>query len=126
MLVPVRVMEIHGRVLMSLGRATDAEPVFAELYQRAVSAEIAPELAAAFAASYGLCLVSLSRFQDAEQPLREAQRRLREMNQTKHPRMQQVLEALARVCEKTNRSDEAATYRAEMAIRQAGTRPASP
>ncbi len=122
----LRAMMIHGRVLMALGRAPDAEPLLAELYDRAKTAEITPDQATSYIASYGLCLVSLSRFEAAESPLREAHRRLREIHQASHPLTQQVLEALATVCEKTDRSDEAARLRAEIAAAQAATRPTAP
>ena len=63
---------------------------------------------------HGPCLVRLGRFQEAEAPLREAYTRLRDTDQASSGPMRQVLGALATVCEKSNRADEAEKWRAEL------------
>ena len=75
-------------------------------------------------------LVELGRYDAAEAPLLEAHRRLTTTDQTHTPAMATVLEALARVCERSNRPKEAAQWRKRRAALQqpasqaSGTRPA--
>jgi hypothetical protein len=72
---------------------------------------------------YGLALAALERYREAEEPLLEAHRRLKDANLPNHPAMREVVQALADVYEKTNRPDEAAKKRAELATLAATTRP---
>jgi tetratricopeptide (TPR) repeat protein len=103
----------------------EAEPLFAEMYRRILVSQIpAPHVAEAIA-HYGPCLVKLGRYTEAEQPLREAERRLRETGQGQTENMQRVMSALAEVCEHTDRPDEAAQWRAELSALQATTQPAT-
>jgi serine/threonine protein kinase len=113
-----------GQSLMAAGRIEEAEPLFAELYRRAPASQMDAARAAVCMSRWGPCLVSLKRYQEAEAPLREAYQRLVATNQANGPVMATVLKALAKVCEETNRPDEAAKYRAELkALAGAATRP---
>jgi tetratricopeptide (TPR) repeat protein len=120
-------MNNYGAMLRGAGRDADAQPLFAELYARAGRARIPAPVAAQLMMNYGPCLVRLGRYEQADAPLREAARRLRETNQAKTPRMRDVLAALAAVCDHTNRAQEAASLRAELQSlpAPAATRPAS-
>jgi serine/threonine protein kinase len=112
-----------GQSLSAADRRDEAEPLFAELYRLAPAAHVDAGTAAVCMSRWGPCLAALRRYTEAEQPLREAYRRLRETGQSNGPVMAGVVRALARVCDETNRPDEAAQLRAEL---QATTREASP
>jgi serine/threonine protein kinase len=117
----LRATFIHARVLMSLRRSAEAEPLLASLCERAQTAEIAPDQATSYIATYGLCLVSLAQFEQAEPLLLDAKRRMGHMSRVAPSLAQQVLEALALICEKTNRPEQAAQWRAELASFQVAT-----
>jgi hypothetical protein len=72
-------------------------------------------------ANYGPVLVRLKRYQDAEAPLLEAHRRLRETNQAGNPKMRSVLAALVALDEQTGRGNEADRWRAELKATSAPT-----
>src|SRR5687768_5309450 len=112
-----------GALLRQRGKLAEAEPLLAELYQWAQRTQYSPAMAARYIARYGPCLVQLHRFQEAEQPLREAHRRLQQTAQPNDPLMREVVAALAEVCDYTNRPDEAAKWRAELALLRAATQP---
>jgi serine/threonine protein kinase len=114
----------YASTLRSLGRFEEAAALSAEVYERAAKAQIAPAVAAVLMAPHGPCLVRLGRYDEAEAPLREAHRRLVETKQSNSPRMREVLAALAEVCERTGRADEAAQWRDELESLQA--RPTTP
>jgi serine/threonine protein kinase len=113
--------------LSVLGRHAEAEPIAAELYAKAPRAQVAPAMAAIFTTLYGACLAKQERYDQAEAPLREAYRRMRETGQGADARMRTVTTALADVCEHTNRPDEAARLRSELQAMRPyqTTRPAS-
>ena len=71
---------------------------------------------------WGICLVELKRYREAEPALREAYARLQDTGQTSGPVIAGVLGALAQVCEATGRPDEAAQFQAALL---AATRPAT-
>jgi tetratricopeptide (TPR) repeat protein len=103
-----------------------AEPLFAEMYQRILVSQIpAPYIAEAIS-HYGPCLVKLGRYTDAEQPLREAERRLRETGQSQTENMGRVLSGLAEMCDHTKRPDEGVKWRGDLAKLQAATQPSLP
>jgi hypothetical protein len=104
----------HANTLVLMGRFAEAEPLFAAMSKWAAAAQIPPAQAAVFIARHGPCLVRLERYADAEAPLREAHRRLGETGQARGPRMSEVLVGLAIVCERTNRPEEAARWRAQL------------
>jgi hypothetical protein len=110
-------------------RDADAEPLLGELYRRSPTAQLPPKSAAVFMAWHGPCLVRLGRFAEAEAPLREAYKRLRETGQVNTGPMRQVLDGLATVCEKSDRAEEAVKWRAElraiMPTTQSATLPAT-
>jgi tetratricopeptide (TPR) repeat protein len=108
-------MSACAGVLTTLGRDADAEPLLAEVYGTAPAARLSPKRAALLIGEYGPCLVRLGRHQQAEAPLVEAQRRLRETGQSASTTMRDVLDALAQVCDHTNRADEAAKWRRQLA-----------
>ena len=103
-----------GTTLRALKRDAEAEPLYADVYTRAQRAQIPPALAATLIGNYGPTLVRLGKFEQAEAPLLEAHRRLRETNQSANPRMRDVLTSLVTVCERTNRPDDASKWRAAL------------
>ncbi|MBC8106154.1 MAG: serine/threonine protein kinase [Anaerolineae bacterium] len=115
---------VHGQTLRTLndlaevieaqGRGDEAEPLFAELYENAAKAQIAPTMATEFMSFHGLCLTRLGRYQAAESPLVETLRRLHEVKKSTHPRTIEVMQALATVYDNTARGDNAARMREEI------------
>jgi tetratricopeptide (TPR) repeat protein len=100
--------------LRVLGRHDEAEPLAAELYQKAGQVQVSPQKAAGYLAVYGPCLVRVGKYEQAEAPLREAYRRLVETRQTSGGPMRRVLEGLVALCEHANRSDEAEQWRQQL------------
>jgi hypothetical protein len=78
-----------------------------------------PSQAALFMSGWGPCLVKLRRYEQAEPPLREAHRRLSALAPAQASqsagRLRVVIKALADVCDRTSRPDEADKWRAELA-----------
>jgi hypothetical protein len=103
----------------------EAEPLLKELYETAQQVQLNPRSAAGFTSFYGPCLAQLGRYSDAEAPLREAYARMRVTQQEKRERTRIIAQALAEVCEHTDRRDEAARWRAELQSLAAATRPVS-
>jgi hypothetical protein len=97
--------------------------VLAELYRRAPAAQLHPRNVAQYVSFYGPCLAELGRYQDAEQPLRDAYQRLVAAGLANGQRTFAVLDALADVCDHTNRLEEAAQWRAKLKELQAATQP---
>jgi hypothetical protein len=95
-------------------RYADAEPLCAEVYQRAAHSQLAPPVAAALMSGYGPCLVKLAKYADAEEPLREAHRRWHDLNQPTNPRLREILSGLIEVCDQTHRPQESAQWRTEL------------
>jgi serine/threonine protein kinase len=95
-------------LLQAAGKLDQAEPFFAEL------ARLAPPspLGASYIAGYGLCLVRLTRYEQAEQPLRAAYERLRDAGPSEARMMQEVVAGLALVADHAGKPDEAARWRA--------------
>jgi hypothetical protein len=73
---------------------------------------------------WGLCLSELGEFDRAEEPLREAHRRLASAG-VRGDQMGAVLSALASVYDHTGRPDEAARWRAELTALSTSTRPST-
>ena len=96
------------------GHPADAEPLAAELYQRAPRVQLPPEQVAVATAWYGPCLTKLGKHKEAEAPLRDAYQRLSDTDQRAGTPMRLVLSGLTDVCEQTGRADEAAKWRAEL------------
>jgi hypothetical protein len=86
---------------------------------------MAPTQAAAFMGEWGVCLVRLGRYPEAEAPLLEAHRRLTETSQQTTTIMSRVLGSLQVVCEQTDRPDEAARWRGQRETLIATTRATS-
>jgi eukaryotic-like serine/threonine-protein kinase len=112
-------------MLKAQKRYAEAEPIYAEVYERAARSQLAPPVAAPLMSGYGPCLVKLAKYADADQPLREAHRRWNELNQPTNPRMRDIVSGLVEVCERTNRPQEAAQWRAELE-NLAATKPKTP
>jgi tetratricopeptide (TPR) repeat protein len=116
----------YATTLQALGRFDEAAPLFGEVYERSPHVQIPPQRAASLMASYGPVLVRLKQYQQAEAPLREAYRRLRETNQAQGAKMRDIVAGLAIVCERTDRSEEALQWRRELqTLRGASSGPAS-
>ncbi len=119
------VMNNYATTLTAQERHSEAEPLYAKLYETGPRAQIPPARAALYLAEYGPCLVRLKKYEQAEAPLREAYRRIRETNQGTHPKMREVLIALAEMCDHTNRADQAKSFRVELAAIQSPPSPAT-
>ena len=104
-----------AKALTSLNRFDQAEPLWAEVYERVADAEMDPKQKAAVMAGWGLCLVELGQYAKAEAPLRAAKQKAHAAGLDNKAVMVKLLRALATVCEHTNRRDEAARYRDEAA-----------
>ena len=120
----LHVMGNYGLILMTLGRVKEAEPVLAELYERTITAPSRPKRAAEYISAYGRCLLTLRKHAQAERPLREAYERLQASGSDAQGNLKAVAAAIAEVCDHTNRPDEAAKWRSELAALEAVTRPA--
>jgi non-specific serine/threonine protein kinase/serine/threonine-protein kinase len=105
----------YGQALVETDHIEQAEPLFAEGYKKVASGavEVEPTVAAVLAARWGTALVKLGRYDKAEEPLRDALKRLPGANIPDKSFTTGSLVALAEVCDHTNRADEAARYRAE-------------
>jgi hypothetical protein len=84
-----------------------------------------PKSAARHMSLYGPALAKLGQYEQAEQPLREAYQRLNAAGLQTDPRLAAVLDALADVCDHTNRAEEAAEWRRQLGEMRATTRPAT-
>ncbi len=113
-----------GALLVANGKLDEAEPLLSELNGLRGASQLTAQQATVVSASYGLLLAKRGRYREAEEPLREAHRRLRESNQQRTKTMRNVVAALAQVCDKTNRPDESADWRAELETLEPATRPA--
>jgi tetratricopeptide (TPR) repeat protein len=118
-------LHVLATLLQQLGKSAEAEPVFSELHRRVALASIPPGRKALYISGHGLCLVKLGRYSDAEQPLLDAYRQLNDTGQKEHPAYRAVVRSLAEVFSHTNRPDDAAKLRAELAKLEAATRPSS-
>jgi hypothetical protein len=108
-------------LLVALDRPQDAEPLLAELYAALPKAALPPARAALFVADYGCVLARLHKDAEAEPVLRDAHRRLMESNQSKHPKLREVIESVAGVCERSGQSEQAARWRAQLGAAAAAT-----
>jgi non-specific serine/threonine protein kinase/serine/threonine-protein kinase len=102
-----------AHVLEQRQKLDDALPLYEEVYAKSRGADVTPSRKARYAAGYGLCLVKLQRYVEAEQPLLESHLHFESANMPRDKRMRDVVRALADVAEHTGRSDEAARWRAE-------------
>ncbi|MBC8107447.1 MAG: serine/threonine protein kinase [Anaerolineae bacterium] len=113
-------------VLQRLERWEEALPLAESGYARLREpgrVQIQPARRAGYLAMYGTCLWKLGRHQEAYEPLIVALDALRQANGSNRPLQSRVLQALAEVCETTQRPEEAAKWRAESAALTASTRP---
>jgi len=110
--------------LQKQGKTDEAMQLYAELYQRVQVAELPPAVAGRYMTPYGVNLAKRGRFAEAEAPLLAARKLLEEGKLVNSTYMRDVLDALAQVCERTERPDEAARWREQLA-RIAATAPSS-
>ena len=101
--------------LQKQGKDDEAMQLYTELYGRVKVTELPPAVAGRYMTPYGVNLAKRGRFEEAEAPLREARERLEEGKMVNTTYMRDVLDALAQVCERTGRPDEAARWRAQLA-----------
>jgi tetratricopeptide (TPR) repeat protein len=104
-------------------RFGDAEPIAAELYARAPSAQIDPKVKARYVGQYGMCLTRLDRHAEAERPILEARQLLVDSGQTRDRLMRDAITLMIEICERTDRAEEAKTWRARLGEWEASTRP---
>jgi serine/threonine protein kinase len=110
-------------VLEAQGNHREAEPLVGELYRRATVAELAPKNRALYMSHYGLCLTKLGKYAEAIEPLQNAYERFRSAEIQRDVVMRDIVAALADACEHTDRPDDAAKWRSELANLEAATRP---
>ncbi|MFM9997259.1 MAG: tetratricopeptide repeat protein [Phycisphaerales bacterium] len=106
-----------GDLYLSWNRAAEAEGYLREAADGA-RATLAETHAARgkYLLNHGRCLLELGRFAEAEERLLEALRIIDKTFGPNHPRSAAAIEALATVCERTNRPEEAAAYRARLKV----------
>jgi serine/threonine protein kinase/Tfp pilus assembly protein PilF len=114
-----------GETIERQGRHADAELVYAPLYAAAPRSDAPPAQIARWMAPYGLCLMRLGRYADAELPLLEAHRRLEATRQADSPWTRRVIQGLIRIYEQTGRPDQATRWTALLAASDAATAPAT-
>jgi tetratricopeptide (TPR) repeat protein len=107
-------MEALVWILHSQQRFSEAEPIAAELFKRTPRAQLSPTLRARYLAPYGVILVELRRYAEAEPPLRLAYEHLSRESPKSGP-AKRVSGALAVVCDATGRTAEAAQIRDQSA-----------
>jgi tetratricopeptide (TPR) repeat protein len=112
--------ENHPNTLLVLGNLTrlleqqqrddEALATLRELYQRGQAAELSPAQKALYATEYGKKLIRHGRLADAEEPLRAAQACLDAAGLRTSSGMQDTMSALAALCERTVRLEEAREF----------------
>jgi serine/threonine protein kinase/type II secretory pathway pseudopilin PulG len=104
----------------------EAEPLLAKVCSPELLSQMAPPQQAVLVARYGICLERLDKLDLAEPRLRDALTRLRTTPQETNDPERRVLTALAKLCDRTNRAEEAAKLRSEVAaLPPPTTRPTS-
>ena len=124
----LRVASRLASVLEAQGKLSEAELIHKEVYDgaRALPAgQLPPAQVGAMVAPYGLFLARQGRHAEAEPVLRDALSRLVQPPLQGDEPTADVARALADVCEKTGRPDEAAIFRAQAESLAAATRPAA-
>ncbi len=94
-------------------RPSGAEPLLKELYERSMSLEGAPRGLGRALGLYGLFLAKQDRFAEAEPSLRASVERMRKSGASA-PARREMLSALLKVYEMTDRPNEASVIRAEL------------
>ncbi len=115
-------------LLQRLERWEEALPLAKSGYERLREpdrVQLQPSRRARFLANYGICLWKLARHKEAYEPLTVARESLRQSGDAGNALFARVLKALAEVCEKTDRAEEAAKRREELAALKASTQPAT-
>jgi tetratricopeptide (TPR) repeat protein/predicted Ser/Thr protein kinase len=113
----------YGRFYLLQGEPDKGEPMLRELFDKTTTGKGDPLTSARHSAFYGLCLAAQRRDAEAEVALNTALKSLRASNQMDVPRAHEVLTALAELCDRNNRADEAAQWRAELAAARSTTLP---
>jgi hypothetical protein len=110
---PHTLMSLHNlaHALALQDKWPDAEPLYAELYRRVPQSQLDPARSALMMSRWGVSLVNLERFAEAETPLLESLKRLEETDQLQTPAGQSLREAIVKLYEATGRPEEAARYR---------------
>jgi serine/threonine protein kinase/tetratricopeptide (TPR) repeat protein len=103
----------------------EAERLFAELYRRVPRAELPPEWAAVFTSRWGVCLVSLGRYEHAREPLLNAYRQLSTLNPPNDDVLRRVLQALIRLEAHDGRPEAQTVWLAKLEALPPTTAPAS-
>jgi tetratricopeptide (TPR) repeat protein len=112
-------------ILDQQGKFEEALKCYEEVYAGVQVAELTPLKSARYTAAYAVCLVRLKRFDEAEQPLLEAKKRLETANMQTSSWMRQVIASLVLVCDNARRTEEASRWRAEVKRLDALLKPAT-
>jgi tetratricopeptide (TPR) repeat protein/tRNA A-37 threonylcarbamoyl transferase component Bud32 len=112
-------------LLEKQGRLVEAEPLAADVYRRAQHSEFSDRELTGVASKYGVLLVKLGRFADAQVPLLEAHDRLRRAGFTGSKSNDDVWDALAKTYDATQRPEEAQRLRLDLTKMHASTQSAT-
>jgi tetratricopeptide (TPR) repeat protein len=116
-----------GTFLKDGERGQEAVPVFEELFTRCRfgSNSLSNRMRVNYMSRLGLTLIQMSRYHEAEGALRQTFDTMVAVGIDRGNLAETILSALADVCERTSRPDEAANWREKIAASQATTRSAS-
>ena len=117
--------DAHPHTLMSIdalavlrteqGRLAEAEALFAELNRNVQSASVPPMQSAGFVLRYGLCLLQLKKYEQAEPLLVDAVQRYGNPTPQTLPWVRKAMNGFVELYEQTGRPAEAAEWRARLA-----------
>jgi tetratricopeptide (TPR) repeat protein len=112
-------------VLRTGGKLDQALPLAAELYRRCESSPLPPQRKGTYSSAYGLLLVKMGKYSDAEQPLLRAYEHLQSASRNADPQTREVIEGLIHLLDQTNRPREAAEWRSRLDALGVSTPPAT-
>jgi tetratricopeptide (TPR) repeat protein len=117
----IRTLDLLARVLLRREKWADALQAAEELHELRQEREVPGHWRIAVARSLvGAALLGLQRYDEAEPLLRESYELLNDNPRVSPADVEAVLERLIILCDATDRTDRAATYREALARRQAG------
>ncbi|CAN5701179.1 hypothetical protein BH09PLA1_BH09PLA1_31240 [soil metagenome] len=108
-------LQLLSEYLVAQKKNAEAIPFLKELFESSQRADGDPRWLARVGGLYGIQLVTMNRYAEAEPSLRESIDRMRALGGANGPPLREALSALAKVYDATNRVDEAATIRKQIA-----------
>ncbi len=101
----------YGLLLQQTSRISEALPLFRELFELAPRETIPARQIAVYTSCYGVALAMSGRFAEAEPVLLEAQRRLVDAQQQRHPSYRSVVESLVTAYQSLGKPDAAGKWK---------------